>query len=327
MEQTGVLIALAYPEEFVTMIPGWYKRPLQWLGLINDNMICAGHSALVLIKKDTGKVEYADFGRYITPIGKGRARTSITDPECTFDVVAKFDKNGKITNIHEILIAVEKDPEVTHGAGRMYASLCYDVNYDKAKNFIQDINFRGSVTYDPFDSNGSNCARFVFDTFKSGIISKSLRSRLILWNKITPSPLGIVFGSTDSSDIYSILEGEVAIFKGKKVSTLFKHFMIKPDGNPVPEMKKIDMADTHHWLDGTGACGWFKLSKPNGKYMFERRLPDGELIFEKEFICNDKEFDIYSPYTLVHDCNAMWCTVRQNGNIYKLSQKDYAHLV
>ena len=82
MKATGVLIALAYPEEFVSMIPRWYSKPMEWLGMVKDNMVPAGHAALALINVSTGKIEYADFGRYITPFGKGRTRTRVTDPDC-----------------------------------------------------------------------------------------------------------------------------------------------------------------------------------------------------------------------------------------------------
>ncbi len=139
MSKTGVLLALAFPEEFVAMIPAWYKKPLEWMGLINDEMICAGHSALALINAETGKIEYADFGRYITPFGKGRTRTEITDPECLIEVIAKFDKAGKITNEEEILIYLEAHPDKTHGAGKMYGSFCYGINYTKAQKFIKNI--------------------------------------------------------------------------------------------------------------------------------------------------------------------------------------------
>ncbi len=324
MTGTGVLIALAYPEEFVAMIPAWYRKPLEWVGLIKNDMICAGHSALALVDKNTGEVEYADFGRYITPFGKGRTRTMETDPECSFDVKAKFNDKGKIINEEEILIEIEAHPEKTHGAGKMYASFCYDVDYKKAKKFITDINLQGSVTYAPFQRNGSNCARFVYDTFKAGIISRARIAKLIMWNQITPSPLGIVFHSTDQEEVYKVFEGEVSLFKGKKLSTVVKHLFLKPSEDNTHESKKVDLQESHQWLDGVGASGWFRLTKPNGKYLFERRLPDGRKVFEEEFYEQNSAFDINKPYRLVHDCNALWCTVKQGGHTFRLYHKSYA---
>ncbi len=318
MVKTGVLIALAYPEEFVSMIPAWYRKPMEWIGMINDDMICAGHSALALIDPSTGKIDYADFGRYITPFGKGRTRTELTDPECKFEITAEFDEKGKIINEKEILIHIESHPEKTHGAGTMYASFCYGVNYFKVKKFIEKINLKGSVEYDPFKKDASNCARFVYDTFSEGIISRSLRTKLKLWNQITPSPLSIVFNSTDQGEVFSVYKGEFEIFNGKKFSTVLRHLFLKPDKESKNIKNKIDLAHSHQWLDGVGASGWFRLSKPNGVYIFERRFPDGRVIFEEEFYSDNEDFDIEKPFKLIHDCNALWCTAVQENKIYHL---------
>lgn len=327
MKKTGVLIALAYPEEFVAMIPAWYKKPLEMLGVINNNMICAGHSALALINRETGIIEYADFGRYITPFGKGRTRTVMTDPECTFDIKAEFDDKGQIINEEEILIEIESDPEVTHGAGKLYASFCYGVDYEKAKAFISDINLQGSVPYDPFKKGGSNCARFVYDTFKAGIISRRRRLTLMMFNQFTPSPLSIVFRGKDQEEIYCVLDGKLEEYKGKRSTAIVKHLLRKPGVDDQSHEEKENLEDTHHWLDGVGANGWFRLTKPNGKYVFERRLPDGRKIFEEEFYSDNTAFDIKKPYKLVHDCNALWCTVKQDGNTFRLYHKKHGAAV
>jgi len=327
MGKTGALIALAFPEEFVAMIPAWYRKPLEWIGMINNDKVCAGHAALAIVDGETGKIEYADFGRYITPFGKGRTRTEWTDPECVIEVQAKFDSHGKITNEEEILLYLEANPDKTHGAGRMYGSFCYNINYDKAKNFIKDINLRGSVIYDPFKKNASNCARFVYDTFKAGIKSRVQRTKLKLWNQVTPSPLGIVFNGTDKDQVYSVLHGEIEYYTGSKFRAVIKHLFLKPKDEDGNQTKMVDLEDTHHWLDGVGASGWFKLTKPNGKYVFERRYPDGKVIFKEEFYSDSEDFDINSPYKLIHDCNALWCTKQQNGKIYKLFNYGYKELV
>jgi len=326
MSKPGVLISLAFPEEFVSMIPAWYKKPLEWIGLINNELICAGHSALAIVEGETGKIEYADFGRYITPFGKGRTRTALTDPECTIEVRAKFDEDGKIANEEEILLYLEAHPEKTHGAGKMYGSFCYEIDYDKAKSFIQKINLKGSFRYDPFKREASNCARFVYDTFKVGIKSRSRRTKLKLWNQLTPTPLGIVFNSTDQDKVYSVINGEIDIYEGSKFTSVIKHLFLKPDVQEEIKKVKADFSESHHWLDGVGASGWFKLSKPNGKYVFERRFPDGRKIFEEEFYSESEHFDINKPYELVHDCNALWCTARQHGRIYKLYNFNYREL-
>lgn len=324
MGKTGVLIGIAYPEEFVA-VPGdrWYNKPLEYLGIVNDGMISAGHAALVLISKESGELEYADFGRYITPKGKGRTRTQLTDPDCEFEVKAEFDENGKIINEEEILLLLEAHPEKTHGAGTMYASYCYDVNYKKAKAFIDDLNLQGSIAYDPFHSNSSNCARFVYDTFKAGMISKINLLKLKLGNRLTPSPLGIVFFGTDQKKVYSILNGDLTEYKGNKLRAIIKHLFLKFNDGMLTKPAVVDLSDTHQWLEGVGDKGWFKLSKPNGKYLFERRRMDGKKVFEEEFYHENPEFDIQKPFKLVHDCNALWCTVEQNNKKFTLYHKEH----
>ena len=190
---TGVFIPLAYPEEFVAMVPGWYRRPLEWIGVVNNGLICAGHSALVLINKETGILEYSDFGRYIAPVGKGRTRTMHTDPEVEFEIRAEFDQNGQITNKLDILRYIEAHPEKTHGGGTMYASFCYEVDYQRAKSFMTSMNERGSMPYDPFRKGSSNCSRYVYDAIQSGLTNSSTRIKHFLGNRFTPSPLGNVF--------------------------------------------------------------------------------------------------------------------------------------
>ncbi|GLR19304.1 DUF6695 family protein [Portibacter lacus] len=326
MNKPDALIALAFPEEFVSMIPAWYKKPLEWIGMINNDMVCAGHAALAIVHGDSGEIEYADFGRYITPFGKGRTRTVLTDPECKIDIKAEFTADGKIKNEEEILLYLEAHPEKTHGAGKMYASFCYNIDYNKAKSFIKDINLKGSVIYDPFKKDASNCARFVYDTFKAGIRSKRRRAKLKLWNQVTPSPLGIVFNGTDQKRVYSVLDGNLEHYEGSKFTSVIKHLFLKPDPNDITTFKKVDLDDSHHWLDGVGASGWFKLSKPNGKYIFERRFPDGRKIFEEEFYSESEHFDIEKPFELIHDCNALWCTAKQDGIIFKLYNYNYKEL-
>lgn len=323
MERTGVLIALAYPEEFVRMVPRWYQFPLKWFGIVQNNMIAGGHSALALVEKSTGKITYADFGRYITPEGLGRARTPLTDPDCNFEIEARFNSEGKITNEEEIVQYIDAHPEKTHGAGRLYASFCYDVNFEKAKAFIEKVNLIGSMPYDPFRKEALNCSRFVYETFKEGIIDPQLRKLLIKGNTFCPSPLGIVFYGTRQHSIYSIFEGDFEYFSGSKLRTIAKHFFLNYENDMNQSKNVVDLQDTHHWLDGIGDKGWFRLKKEGEKYLFERRKPDGTKVFEEEFYNENPDFDINQPFTLIHDCNALWCTVIQGDSEFRLYHKDH----
>lgn len=322
MEKNAVLIGLAYPEEFVAMIPVWYRKLLEWLGLVHDEMICMGHSALAIVHRETGVIEYADFGRYITPLGKGRTRTEVTDPDCKFDIKAVFDQNGKIKNEQEIIEYIGQHPEKTHGAGVLFASFAYGINYEKASSFIHVMNRRGSVTYDPHSKGASNCARFVYDTFKTSMISKRRLLKIRLGNIGTPSPLGIVFYGTDEEKVYKYVNNEVVLHSGPKFRTIIRHFFTKPGTAKTEDTEIANLQGTHHWLSGIGDSAWFRLSKVKESYQFERRYANGEMAFSEEFHLTNPEFDIEQPYKLIHDCNALWCTIEQNGNRYKLFRKE-----
>ena len=146
----------------------------------------------------------------------------------------------------------------------------------------------------------------------------------MMFNQFTPSPLSIVFRSKDQQKIYCVLKGDVEEYNGKRSTAIVKHLLRKPEQKNQDELAKVNLEHSHQWLDGVGANGWFKLSKPNGKFLFERRLPDGTKIFEEEFHVGEVEFDIKRPYTLIHDCNALWCTVKQDERVFRLYHKEYA---
>ena len=326
MQRNGVLIALAYPEEMVAVSPAWYNWFLERIGMVRDDRICAGHAALILINKETGILEYADFGRYITPQGMGRTRTIHTDPECFFNVKAKFDSNGSVINKDEIIQEVYANPTKTHGAGRLYASFCHDVNYEKAKKYIMNLNLKGSLNYDPFKKNASNCARFVFDTFMQGVVSRSRRFRLFMGNILTASPLGIVYYGTDEGKVYSILNGEIRHLRAQKYGKVLKYLFHKPTEANEYIQKEIDVPDGFQYLDGIGDQAWFRLTRPNGKYLLKKISKSGIRSFEREFEANGSELDLNQPFKLVHDCNALWFTVEQNGKKHKIFNQSYYEL-
>ena len=103
MNNTGVILTLAYPETIVSHAEEWYSPYLKYFGIGNDNLVRAGHAALVLINRQTGVLEYHDFGRYITPEPSGRVRGRETDFELHFPLQANF-LDGEIINLNEIVI-------------------------------------------------------------------------------------------------------------------------------------------------------------------------------------------------------------------------------
>jgi hypothetical protein len=312
---TGVIIPLAYPEEFVAMVPGWYRKPLEWIGVVNHGLICAGHSALVLIDKSTGILEYSDFGRYIAPVGKGRTRSMYTDPEVEFEIKALFDENGKLTNVLEILHYIEANPEKTHGGGTMYASVAYEVNYDAAKAFVSQMNKTGSMPYDPFRKGSSNCSRYVHDAIQAGLTNKYRKFNHYFANIFTPSPLGNVFYAAKKEDIFYHKEGDWKLFNRHRSKEILKHFFLKPENREKKSVFKEKPTEHAQWLGGIGAGAWFDIKKNNESdtYKIRRYFKNGELIFEKDFMLVEGKIDLESKYQFAYDSHALKCTILQDN--------------
>ena len=163
MNDTGIIITLAYPETIVMVSDEWYSSFLKYLGVGKKNYVRAGHAALVLIDKKTGILEYHDFGRYITSEPNGRVRGKRTDHELELPIVAKI-YDQRIENLNEILKFLATHPKLTHGDGKLIASVCREIDYDKARSHIDEMQNRHFIRYAAFIKNASNCARFVTHT-------------------------------------------------------------------------------------------------------------------------------------------------------------------
>ena len=96
MNNTGIMLVLAYPETIVRVADEWYSPFLRFIGIGKKNYVRAGHAGIVLIKTTTGVLEYHDFGRYIIPKPHGRVRNKITDHELDLPMVAEIVE-GEIT--------------------------------------------------------------------------------------------------------------------------------------------------------------------------------------------------------------------------------------
>ena len=157
LKVTGKIVVLAYPDTFVKMSDEWICKFLPLVGLGTREYIKAGHAAQVIINSETGEAHYYDFGRYITPKGYGRARSARTDVELKIPFEIEFDAEGNMTNLDRLLLWLEAHPEKTHGEGRLIASVCEPVDFDKAKKYALSVQNRGSIPYGAFKKDGSNC--------------------------------------------------------------------------------------------------------------------------------------------------------------------------
>ena len=326
MNNTGLMIVMAYPDTVVQVAEEWYSPLLRYVGVGKKNYVKAGHAALVLIDKKSGVLEYHDFGRYITPEPNGRVRGARTDHELEFPFQAKIENNS-IKNLDEILIYLGNNPDKTHGDGKLIASVCNKIDYIKAKTFINNQIDRGSFRYAAFKKESSNCARFV-----TSALIESVTDRLILnsLNKsllFTPSTVGNVVRANTMGKIFEVIENSIFEFN----STIFKeNFRCFLDKIPDHEYKIIgtlkpkpvdNLGKNAQWLSGIAAGAWFEISKSNTyieeHYRIKRVSPNGNIDVDGLYQVDCTTFNLDEVFEFVHDSNCHYCHVVQNDKRYR----------
>ncbi|WP_109299806.1 DUF6695 family protein [Aquimarina sp. AU474] len=327
MNYTGKIISLAFPDTFVRFSDEKNaSNLLQLFGLGKNGVIKAGHAAFVLIENKTGIAEYYDFGRYITPQGKGRVRSAVTDVELEIPFKATFTSDQKLANINEFLLWLEKHPEKTHGSGRLVASVCDNIFYDKARAYVIETQSRGSIPYSTFRKEGSNCSRIVTDTILESTDNSKIRTPLLRNKMFTPSPLGNVEKSRLKNPIYQVEKGELIVYPG----SVFKENLTNYFDKKIPEMTNNHVVSPQgflknaHFLDGIGSSAYFVMnSHESSQNLFEitRYTECGEEDFKGVFSVKSKHFDIEKDYSFVYDSNCKYCHVEQEGNKIRFDLK------
>ena len=231
MDNTGIILTLAYPDTIVMVSEEWFSPYLRYIGIGKKNYLRAGHSALVLIDKKTGVLEYHDFGRYISPEPNGRVRGSDTDNELHFPIKAEIE-NDKITNLDAVLEFLGTHPKLTHGDGKLIASVCNAINYKKARTHITKMQDKHFIRYAAFVKDACNCARFVADTLIASLIDSKMKKNLENSKWFTPSTVGNVLLSNTENHPFKVSEkGIIPEFKGSQKSENIRCFLDKLKGD------------------------------------------------------------------------------------------------
>jgi len=330
MNNSGIIITLAYPETVVRVSTEWFVHYLRFLGIGTKNYVRAGHAAIVLINKASGILEYYDFGRYIVPEPNGRVRSKLTDNELDFSVFAEIE-NGNIKNLNEILKFFATNPKLTHGEGKMVASVCNEIDYDQAKNYIIQLQEQYFVPYGVFTKSASNCSRFVTSTLIVSVTNSKIKKKLINSTWFTPSTVGNVVLSSSNKVVYEVsTEGEISDFRSSPKRENVKYFLdslkgFSPNliGNLEP--KPIEnIKNNAQWLSGIGAGAWFELHETNHQleYLFKRISPNGNVDVYDIFVIDNDSFDYDENYEFLYHTNCSFIHIKQNETIYKLERKN-----
>ncbi len=325
MNNSGIILTLAYPETIVMVADEWYSPYMYRFGIGKKDYVRAGHAALVLIDKSTGELEYHDFGRYITPEPYGRVRGKNTDHELDFPISANIE-NGEITNLEEILKFLATHPKLTHGDGTLYASVCSTINYKEARRHIHMMQNKHFIRYAAFIKNACNCARFVTDALIAGLTEASIKKRLARSKWFTPSTIGNVVIANTGKEVYQVSEeGTIATFKSsvkKENKRLFLDTLSNHQPNFVGTLQPKHNDEKHtkaQWLSGIAAGAWFELHDlgHDEEYRFRRISPHGHIDVDGIYKINGRGFDMDIEHEFIQYSNCSFFYVKQKGVDYR----------
>jgi len=327
VNNSGIILTLAYPETIVMVADEWYSPFLRYLGIGKKNYVRAGHAALVLISKETGELEYHDFGRYITSIPNGRVRGKDTDHELDFPLKAEI-VNGGIANLEEILRFLGTHPKLTHGEGKLIASLCDAIDYTKARAHITMMQNKHFIRYAAFKKEACNCARFVTDALIAGTTNKDIKRRLIRSKYFTPSTVGNVVIADTKNCTYEVSEqGNIKEFNSSVRKENIRNFLDRLDGHIPnfvgtiePKINKFKSSRAQ-WLEGIAAGAWFEHYETENKniYRFKRISPYGNLDVEGLYKLEEKGFNYLETHRFVHYSNCKFYHVEQHDKIFRFN--------
>ncbi|WP_298536090.1 DUF6695 family protein [uncultured Algibacter sp.] len=329
MNNTGVILTLAYPDTIVMVSEEWFSPFLKYIGVGKKDYLRAGHAALVLIEKRTGILEYHDFGRYITPEPTGRVRGRDTDNELHFPMKAIVD-GETIKNIDLILEFLATHPKITHGEGKLVASVCNAIDYDLARAHITEMQNKHFIRYAAFIKEACNCARFVTDTLIASVTKMSIKKKLESSKWFTPSTVGNVLLADTENDVYEVSEaGVISQFEGSQKSENLRCFLDKLKDHEInlvgtQEPKTVEgLHDTAQWLSGIAAGAWFELHETSNKfeYRYRRVSPYGNIDVDAVFRIESGGFNYHSAFEIVHYSNCAFFHVEQSGAVFKFTRK------
>jgi len=330
MANTGIILTMAYPDTIVMVAEEWYSPLLRFVGIGKKNYVRAGHAALVLINKNTGVLEYHDFGRYITSEPNGRVRGKTTDHELNFSIIAQIE-NDSILNISPILEFLATHPKLTHGEGRLIASVCHCVDYDKARAHITSQQERHFIRYAAFIKDATNCARFVTSALIASVTDVSMRKKLINSERFTPSTVGNVIIANTGKHVYQVSQGgEISKFKSSARAENIRCFLDRLKEhrpNFVGTLKPLAVAHAHEkaqWLEGIAAGAWFELyaTPIADEYRFRRISPHGHIDVDGLYKVNDSGFNYKEAYRFVHYSNCAFYHIEQHCKVYRFDLID-----
>lgn len=162
---------------------------------MKNRNITVGHAGVIIV--DGPLAEFHDFGRYVTPLGFGRARSESTDPALGLKTVVQWNEDGHIHNLKEVLDELETKQDITHASDGLYASVVdRGVSAANAREYAMSVRDKGYVKYNGMKPKDNNCARFAAQTALAGLGKDHPMYNRFKWPWTTaPSPYSNVIAS------------------------------------------------------------------------------------------------------------------------------------
>ena len=300
---------------------------LRKLRVVKNINFKVGHAAMVVALDS--QFYYYDFGRYITPMGYGRTRSSETDPKLTLHTKPQWSDNGKLTNLEELCAELESIKHATHGDGHLFASINHDTNPITLFKYIHSIINRGYVRYNALVRSHSNCARFVAQAMLAGWSKKTAnRKYFILPVTLAPTPyFNVLAGSEDGKFI--IWQNGKGNYFSNKISHSLKELILKsyesftskssqelpsdvlPGHYFPPESKPEKVIKEAQFLGGIGECAWHHIEIIDKETVkMTRYYNTGDFEFEAEYHVDEEWLAKlqHSTCQLTHDTHHCWIT-------------------
>lgn len=331
-----IAIPISWPDKTALGDEKWMVF-LKQIGLVKNLHFKVGHAAVLLIERNSGRILYFDFGRYLSPRGYGRARSALFDPRLEIATTAQITRQGEIQNIKEILEELCKKEEATHGGGRTFFSISKRVSFAKCATYAERLVTEGPVLYGALAKDNNSCSRFVAQVLTEGMDIDDKRRRKILYpESLKASPMSNVVNAASNEEIFCYDQGILKQWKmGRKDSLLFQFGLLKDNFtkkgsqdlgcDQTPGMieapsRPSNVPQHAQWIGGIGEGAWLQLEQCQEENIFViyKYAASGKMEYEIQTTCI-QNFDINRPYTFTPNFLYNSYSIIQNNNLYIFS--------
>ncbi|SJN42513.1 DUF6695 family protein [Sphingobacterium sp. JB170] len=339
-------IILTWPEATIRGDEKWmmfFKK----IGLVKNLNFKVGHTGIVIIKRQTGEMQFYDFGRYIAPRGYGRARSKYSDPNLEITLKAAIS-NDNIKNLPEIIEHFEELKSAMYGEGILYFSIVHGINFEQAETYGDDCVRQGTFPYGAVARNNNNCSRFITRMLIRSSKKYTWRHSINFPESIKASPISNVVNAVNDRMIYSYTpEQGLKHFRMNRWQSF--GFLCKKLGDNISQQKAALLPDDiiigqmnfkskpitipkdAFYLGGVGDGAWFTVQQaPDQKVLVKRFTSKGTL--EYAALGESMEpIDFTKPFNVVYDSHLLHTHITQEGrkirinHTQKLSNEEYQY--